>query len=130
MLEQVERVPGLVATVHARVPVSESVRAWHDRFHQTLEAMVADELGRRGVPKPDRAMAARIAIFVLEGLLSHHAGDPAQREATVRFVTKIFDRVYTVSAEAHRVRAETSASEASRKPPPPGSATKKKDRPS
>jgi AcrR family transcriptional regulator len=89
MLERIDRVPGLVATVHARVGVSDAVRSWHDRFHQTLEAMVADELGRRGVPKSERAMAARIAIFVLEGLLSHHAGDRSQREATVRFVTKI-----------------------------------------
>jgi hypothetical protein len=41
MLAQVDRVPGLVSTLHARVPLSDSVRAWHERFHQLLEAGLA-----------------------------------------------------------------------------------------
>jgi AcrR family transcriptional regulator len=96
MLERIERVPGLVATVHARASMSGSVRAWHDRFHQMLEAMVAEDLARSGVPGAERAMAARIAMFVIEGLLSHHAGDPAEREATVRYVTRLFTRPRSV----------------------------------
>jgi TetR/AcrR family transcriptional regulator, cholesterol catabolism regulator len=90
MMERIDRLPDLVATVHARVSVSEAVRGWHDRFHRTLEAMVAEELARGGMPRAEQAIAARVAMFVVEGLLSHYAGDPSQREATVRFVTKVF----------------------------------------
>jgi AcrR family transcriptional regulator len=95
MLAQVERLPDLVATVHARAAVSASVRAWHQRFHGMLEAMVAEDLARRGVPKAERPLAARVAMFVLEGLLSHRADDAAEAaeiEATVRYVTKLFTR--------------------------------------
>jgi AcrR family transcriptional regulator len=102
MLEQVERVPGLVATVHARVSVSKCVRDWHEQFHATLEAMVADELGRRGMPKKEQTLAARTAMFVLEGLVSHPTSDRAEREATLRFVTKTLSRGHTVAGQARR----------------------------
>jgi len=89
MLAQVERIPDLVATVHARAPASASVRAWHEEFHRTLEARVAEDLAHHGVPKAEREFAARTAIFVLEGLLSHRNGNSAEREAMIRYVAKI-----------------------------------------
>ena len=89
MLARVEGVPDLVATVHARASASASVRAWHERFHAMLEATVADDLARRGMPKAERTLAARAAMFVLEGLLSHPEGGAGEREALVRYVTKL-----------------------------------------
>lgn len=92
MLAQFERIPDLVATVHARAHVSATVRAWHEEFHRTLEASVADDLARRGVPKVERELAARTAMFVLEGLLSHPENGAAEREAMVRYVAKLLAR--------------------------------------
>jgi hypothetical protein len=57
-----------------------------------VEATVVDDLARRGVPKAERELAARAAMFVLEGLLSHPAGGPAHREAMVRYVAKLVTR--------------------------------------
>jgi TetR/AcrR family transcriptional regulator of autoinduction and epiphytic fitness len=85
VLAQFEKSPGLIATVHARVPVSPAVREWHDRFHRAMEALVLSELGDSGVPEAQRPMAARLASFVLEGLLSHPTG-PNERDAILRFV--------------------------------------------
>jgi AcrR family transcriptional regulator len=92
MLAQIERIPDLVATVHARAPVSAAVRAWHEGFHRTLEASVADDLAHRGVPKAEREFAARTAMFVLEGLLSHPNGSAAEREGMLRYVAKLLAR--------------------------------------
>jgi AcrR family transcriptional regulator len=92
MFAQVERIPDLVATVHARAPASASIRAWHEGFHRTLEASVADDLAQRGVPKAERELAARTAMFVLEGLLSHPGGAPAEREAMLRYVARLLSR--------------------------------------
>jgi TetR/AcrR family transcriptional regulator, cholesterol catabolism regulator len=89
MLAQAERLPGLVATVHARAAVSPCVRVWHDRFHELLEETVANDLAQHGVPKSERVFAARVAILLVEGLLSHPAGTQAQRDAMVRFATKL-----------------------------------------
>lgn len=81
LLEQLEAVPGLVNTVHARLAVSPALNAWHERFHAMVEAMVIAQLARAGMPEPERPAAARIALFVVEGLLSHHAGPRADRAA-------------------------------------------------
>lgn len=74
-----DAVPGLVATVHARLGVAPVVHAWHERFHQMVEALVIAQLAVRGVPEGECVPAARIAMFVVEGLLSHHAGDRTER---------------------------------------------------
>jgi hypothetical protein len=57
-----------------------------------LEASVADDLAHRGVPKAEQEFGARTAMFVLEGLLSHPDGGPAEREAMVRYVAKLLAR--------------------------------------
>jgi AcrR family transcriptional regulator len=85
VLAQFEKSPGLIATVHARVPVSPAVREWHDRFHQAMEALVLSQLGESGIPEAQRLLAARLGAFVFEGLLSHPGG-PAERDAMLRFV--------------------------------------------
>jgi TetR/AcrR family transcriptional regulator, regulator of autoinduction and epiphytic fitness len=85
VLAQFEKSPALIATVHARVPVSPAVRDWHDRFHQAMEALALDQLADSGIPEAERPLAARLGTFVFEGLLSHPGG-PAEAEAVLRFV--------------------------------------------
>jgi AcrR family transcriptional regulator len=97
--------PGLIATVHARLALSEKVRAWHDGFHRMVEATIVARLAEHGVPEDERAPAARVAMFVLEGLLSHHAGEPAEREPIVRFVTALVTRGDGAPARRGRRRA-------------------------
>lgn len=81
LLAKLDAAPGLVNTVHARLAVSPAIHAWHERFHAMVEALVVARLSQRGVAKAERAPMARIALFVVEGLLSHHAGQPADRTA-------------------------------------------------
>lgn len=71
--------PTLVSTVHARLALSPAIDAWHTQFHRMLEALVIVQL--RDLPEAERAPAARIALFVIEGMLSHHAGDPSENAA-------------------------------------------------
>lgn len=79
MLSRFDATAGFVTTVHARMAISPVIQEWHDRFHQMLEALIVSQLALRGVPEAERAGAARIAMFVVEGLLSHHAGAEADR---------------------------------------------------
>ncbi|HVU02906.1 MAG TPA: TetR/AcrR family transcriptional regulator [Polyangiaceae bacterium] len=79
LVARFDAVPGLIATVHARIDSSPSIRAWHERFHALVESVMVAQLEARGVPDAERAPAARIASFVVEGLLSHHAPDPGER---------------------------------------------------
>lgn len=81
MLEKFDQTAGFVTTVHARMMLSPTIHAWHERFHQLLEALIMAQLAIHGLPEEERAPAARIVLFVMEGLLSHHAGEPVEREA-------------------------------------------------
>ena len=77
-----------------------------------------------------RAGGDDLALSVFE-LACEGIDRPAeQAERLGRRVEEINLANERIRYHAARVRAETSASEASRKPPPPGSAAKKKDHPS
>jgi len=80
LLAKFDAAPGMVSTVHARLAVSPGLREWHERFHAMVEALVMALLAAHGVPEAERQPAARIAMFVVEGLLSHHAGPPDERK--------------------------------------------------
>lgn len=86
LLGKFDAAPGLVTTVHARLAVAPAINAWHQRFHQMVEALVISQLARRGLPAGEQLPAARIAMFVVEGLLSHHAGEPAARADIARLL--------------------------------------------
>jgi AcrR family transcriptional regulator len=86
MLSKFDAAPGMVNTVHARLTVSPAINDWHARFHRMVEAMVMAQLAQRGFPETERVNAARIAMFVVEGLLSHHAGDVATRAGIARLL--------------------------------------------
>lgn len=86
LLAKFDAAPGLVTTVHARLAASPAIHAWHERFHRMVESMVIAQLAQRAVPEAERASVARIAMFVVEGLLSHHAGDPSTRADIARLL--------------------------------------------
>lgn len=78
----------LVATVHARAEVSESVRVWHDNYHRMVETTLHAQLRDHGIPEPAIEHAARLASFVFEGLLAHPS--PAkERRALVEWLVSI-----------------------------------------
>jgi AcrR family transcriptional regulator len=85
LLGELESVQGLIATVHARVPVSEVVRTWHANFHQALETLLRVQLQAHGVESADLEHACKVAIFVIEGLLAHPT-PTKQRRAMVRWL--------------------------------------------
>lgn len=67
----------LISEIHARVEVSPALAAWHDRFHAASEGLLADELTARGVPEASLGPTVKIAVFVIEGLVTHGL-EPAQ----------------------------------------------------
>lgn len=85
ILDVFESLSQLIVTVHARAAVSETVRAWHDRFHQMFEALIAERLRAASMSPPERAHAARLAVFTLEGLLSHPLPLKQRREFVAWF---------------------------------------------
>jgi AcrR family transcriptional regulator len=78
----------LIAIVHARAEVSESVRAWHDGFHAMGEAMIAGELRARGLADGHEAEAARTTMYVVEGLLAHDVS-PAEQRKLVKWLVSL-----------------------------------------
>ncbi|MGH7438936.1 MAG: TetR/AcrR family transcriptional regulator [Polyangiaceae bacterium] len=94
LFERFDSAAGLIVTVHARVSASTALREWHDRFHRMLEVMVIQLLADLGLSEGDRALAARVGTFVVEGLLSHREGGREERDAILRFVTSLLARAY------------------------------------
>src|SRR5690606_41385915 len=80
LLDKLDHTAGFVSTVHSRMTISTTIHVRHERFHQMLEALMVSQLALHGLPEAARVPAARIAMFVMEGLLSHHAADPVQRD--------------------------------------------------
>ena len=87
-VRRLERFHRLVTVVHVRAAGSPSVAAWHDRFHDLTDTLVADGFRQAGVAETDLVAAARIGTFVVEGLLSHHQ-DEASRSAVLRLLTTL-----------------------------------------
>jgi AcrR family transcriptional regulator len=78
-------VENLIATVHARLALSESLSTWHTNFHRMMEATLFAQLRNHGVPSADLEHAARVAMFVIEGLLAHPSSSK-DRRALVRWL--------------------------------------------
>lgn len=74
-LQQLER---LVTTVHARIGRSEALNAWHDAFHATTEGLLRASI-EQAVPSKAIDAEVRIAVFTVEGLLTHRMAQPDQR---------------------------------------------------
>lgn len=102
LLAKFEGARGLIATVHARVAASASVRQWHERFHGMLEATMVERLAAHGVQEAEQKVAARVATFVVEGLLSHPMDEGPDRDTVIRFVAQ---RVSSVTRSGQRRRS-------------------------
>ena len=85
LLDQFENTRTLVTTVHARLAVSPALATWHDGFHRMVEPVMVAQLATMKVPESERALAATIGMFVIEGLLSHPDA-AAQRVAMTRLL--------------------------------------------
>jgi AcrR family transcriptional regulator len=91
LVDVFEGANNLIATVHARAVVSESVRSWHEQFHRMTEATLHTQLRDHGVPSADLVHASQVAMFVIEGLLAH-AGSIRDREALIRWLVASLER--------------------------------------
>ena len=68
----------LVATVHARIALSEPLRAWHAAFHERMDALLAALWCRHGAAPEQAKTLSMAATFLVEGLLVH-PHDASQR---------------------------------------------------
>jgi TetR/AcrR family transcriptional regulator, cholesterol catabolism regulator len=99
LLGKFDSVQGLIATVHARLSTSQALRTWHDNYHLMNEATLRAELARHGMPSADLGPAARVYMFVLEGLFAHPTPNK-DRQAIVKWF---------ISALGETIRASTRA---------------------
>ncbi|AEF40660.1 Transcriptional regulator, TetR family [Hoyosella subflava DQS3-9A1] len=83
-LQQMRR---LVATVHARATQSPAVDGWHTGFHLMTETLLRSTLEQSGLTGVNIDAEVKIAVFTIEGLLSHNLED-ADQQAICRRLTQ------------------------------------------
>lgn len=79
VVTRLELVRRLVGTVHSRLQASPVITAWHDRFHALGESLVRQEFLRAGIAPEVVDARVKIAVFSIEGLLSHQLPDEQKR---------------------------------------------------
>ena len=79
-LQQMRR---LVATVHSRAAQSPAVDEWHTGFHLMAETLFRSTLEQAGLTGPNVDAEVKIGVFTVEGLLSHGL-DEADQQAICR----------------------------------------------
>jgi AcrR family transcriptional regulator len=87
VVDELQRVNRLIATVHTRAKVSESVRVWHEGFHAQVEAFLRWQLAAIGVPGSELDGMTRIGVFAVEGMLTH-TGDAAGNRAVIETLVR------------------------------------------
>jgi TetR/AcrR family transcriptional regulator, regulator of autoinduction and epiphytic fitness len=75
----------LIQAVHARLDQSPALRAWHDHYHQALEALLTEQMVKEGKARDRAQLMATVGTFVIEGLLSHPHSQ-AQRKAILAWL--------------------------------------------
>lgn len=73
VVQHLQEVSQLVATVHARVERSERLSDWHERFHQTVGQLLRAELEGLGMHATRLDVEADIITFAVEGLITHES---------------------------------------------------------
>jgi AcrR family transcriptional regulator len=86
-VQQLQRIHRLVATVHARIARSPAVDAWHDAFHRNTEGLLRVALEQR-IDAEAIDAEVTIAVFAVEGLLTHHLGPERQRAICDRLAAR------------------------------------------
>jgi len=90
-VQQLQQLHRLVTTVHARIGRSEPLNAWHDAFHATTEGLLRSSI-QRSVPAESIDAEVRIAVFAIEGLLTHALSEPDQRAICERLAARWAER--------------------------------------
>ena len=73
-MERLRPVKHLVATVHSRLAICETIDTWHTDFHQTFEDLFERQLPAP-IPAEHRAAEAAVATYALEGAITHDLDD-------------------------------------------------------
>ncbi|ANF83253.1 hypothetical protein A3K93_13485 (plasmid) [Acinetobacter sp. NCu2D-2] len=89
VVDQLMQVNQLVSTVHSRIKVSHEIAAWHEQFHIMVEAMLRLELKNIGFSEQQLDARVKIAIFTIEGLLTHPLADAEKSEICHALVNPI-----------------------------------------
>lgn len=85
VVDQLGRYQQLIGTVHSRLGQSQVLSDWHDGFHQLLETVLVQQLGKTGMPEKRAKLITTIGTFVIEGLLAHpHSA--GQRDAVLAWL--------------------------------------------
>lgn len=71
LLGEFQQASKLISTVHARLDRSETVREWHDRFHEMLDGLLVQQMVSKGMSRTKASVMATVGTYVVEGLLSH-----------------------------------------------------------
>ncbi|TNY37575.1 TetR/AcrR family transcriptional regulator [Thermomonospora catenispora] len=88
-VDRLERLHGLVNTVHTRASVSPAVHTWHTGFHELADSLIADALRNAGAAEADIPAMTAIGTFVIEGLLTHRYDDADKRAVIDLLVHKL-----------------------------------------
>lgn len=79
LVQRLQSISRLVATVHSRSRDSKALDAWHSRFHRSVEQLFGAQLLLR-IPKKEIAAELRIAAYTIEGLVTHDVEESAARQ--------------------------------------------------
>ena len=71
LLGEFQQASKLISTVHSRLDRSETVREWHDRFHEMLDGLLVQQMVSKGMSRTKASVMATVGTYVVEGLLSH-----------------------------------------------------------
>ena len=88
VVQQLRQMRRLVATVHARVEQAPAVSVWHDAFHEVTERVLAAALKQTGTEAADVEAEVKIAVFAIEGMLTHDLDEPHRRAICHRLATQ------------------------------------------
>lgn len=79
VVDRLQQVSGLVATVHARVEHSPELHTWHDGFHRMAEGSLRQAIQHAGVDALLIDAEVKIGVFAIEGMLTHDLSDVEQQ---------------------------------------------------
>ncbi|MDC4600888.1 TetR/AcrR family transcriptional regulator [Acinetobacter baumannii] len=88
VVEQLQLANRLVSTVHARLKFSTELLEWHEKFHLLVEGLLRLELQTLEIAHDLIETRVKIAVFTIEGLLSHQLSEPEKREICKALLAK------------------------------------------
>lgn len=88
VVQQLQQVSRLIATVHARVEHSERLSDWHEGFHEAVRELLRTELVEAGIDAKRLDTEADIITFTVEGLITHGSDQRAVRATCEALVSR------------------------------------------